>query len=759
MKTRLFNLIALFFLISMGLQAQTVETLTAADKSFQKGTENCGFTAIGDANLSSSGNLKMPKGGTCGFTIQAKKNNITKIEFTWVKGNPSSTDFTCSKGAFASNVWTGDASSITFMNASSSELKISQMVVYYGATAADPSDTPTPSDDPSQGDTKAQDVVNGAVSKNVLVNQMVLSRDADVLYYNSSDVKKVAVDDASGIITITTSKGNDIFYQSVKNLSFAKAIDASEIKNAEVKIKEAAGWLETVYAKWELSDKATSYKVYIKGGQYADYTEVDHELIRKYADYGRVDVPGLKAGSYSLKVVPVASGVEGKASEISNLAVQAHDRTGFAHWDWKKKGNDGIGAYKDDGSLKEGAKVLYITANNAKTISTEVITGSKNKKETLTGLQTIIEGYKKGLDPTPLDIRIIGKLTKEDLDKINSSAEGLEIKGASAYQPMNITLEGIGEDATIWGFGFLLRNVAGVEMRNLGIMCFMDDGVSIDTNNSNLWIHNLDIFYGSTGGDSDQAKGDGSLDLKADSKYITCSYNRFWDSGKASLCGMTSESGPNWITYHHNWFDHADSRLPRIRTMSVHVFNNYYDNIAKYGVGAAQSSNAFVENNYFYKTKHPMMISLQGTDIANDPKGTFSGENGGMIKAYNNYMDKSIANFRYVTYAENNVEFDAYEVANRNDKVPADVKAKKGGRIYDNWDTDNTLMYTSTPDAPELVPGIVTGNYGAGRINHGDFEWTFEDNTGSDAHDAALDTKLKSALVSYQTTFQGFFEK
>ena len=68
-------------------------------------------------------------------------------------------------------------------------------------------------------------------------------------------------------------------------------------------------------------------------------------------------------------------------------------------------------------------------------------------------------------------------------------------------------------------------------------------------------------------------------------------------------------------------------------------------------------------------------------------------------------------------------------------------------------------MYTSTPDAPELVPGIVTGNYGAGRINHGDFEWTFEDNTGSDAHDAALDTKLKSALVSYQTTFQGFFEK
>ena len=48
----------------------------------------------------------------------------------------------------------------------------------------------------------------------------------------------------------------------------------------------------------------------------------------------------------------------------------------------------------------------------------------------------------------------------------------------------------------------------------------MDDGVSLDTKNCNIWVHNMDIFYGSTGGDSDQAKGDGALDCKK-STFIT----------------------------------------------------------------------------------------------------------------------------------------------------------------------------------------------------------------------------------------------
>ena len=199
----------------------------------------------------------------------------------------------------------------------------------------------------------------------------------------------------------------------------------------------------------------------------------------------------------------------------------------------------------------------------------------------------------------------------------------------------------------------------------------------MDTDNSNIWVHNMDFFYGQAGSDADQAKGDGTVDIKADSKYITTAYCRFWDSGKASLCGMGGD-GPNYITYHHNWYDHSDSRHPRIRCMSVHSWNNYYDGVSKYGGGATTGASLFMESNYFRGTNKPMLISMQGSDIAGGA-GTFSNEDGGIVKSFGNTFVEKTKNFRYVTYQENNVEFDAYEATTRDEQVPSTVKTKKGG--------------------------------------------------------------------------------
>ena len=80
------------------------------------------------------------------------------------------------------------------------------------------------------------------------------------------------------------------------------------------------------------------------------------------------------------------------------------------------------------------------------------------------------------------------------------------------------------------------------------------------------------------------------------------------------MCGMKSETGENWITYHHNWFDHSDSRHARVRTMTVHMYNNYYQHCDVYGVGATMGSNIFMESNYFDAVKRPIMSSQQGTD-------------------------------------------------------------------------------------------------------------------------------------------------
>ena len=523
-----------------------------------------------------------------------------------------------------------------------------------------------------------------------------------------------------------------------------------------VEVVEARGWMESAYVKFMLVDGAKNYNVYVKGGQYADYTKIDAQLVRNYGTYGRADVVGLQAGTYTIKIVPVsAAGTEIAAQEntTSDLEVLNYSREGFAFMN----GCPAPGAYNSDGTLKAGAKVFYVTKNTAKTITTTVKTGSKDSNiTTCTGIQTIVDAYQKGYDTTPVAFRFIGLITVDDLDKISSSAEGLQVKGKKADSELNMTFEGIGDDATIYGFGFLVRNAKSVEFRNFAIMRCMDDAISLDTDNSNIWVHHTDQFYGKHGS-GDHAKGDGATDVKSDSKYVTVSYNRFWDTGKSNMFGMKSESGPNYISYDHNWFDHSDSRHPRVRTMSVHVWNNYFDNCAKYGVGATSGASVFVENNYFLKTKKPILASQQGTDALGS--GTFSGEDGGMIKAYGNYFDKTISNFKYYTQsAPASTGYDAYETATRDEQVPETEVTKKGGTPYNNFDTDASLMYAYTPAAAIDVPALVTGYYGAGRMNHGDFTYTFRDNVGNDDTDSAYDTTLGSMLDNYQSSLVGFFD-
>ena len=561
------------------------------------------------------------------------------------------------------------------------------------------------------------DKITNAVARNSKVNQMYVTTNAgDVKYYNTADLTSVKFEGDKTIIAPKSGAENDEYNASVQAISFAKKADQGESGDIDnpagvIQITEAKGWQESAYLKWAPFEGASSYNVYVDG------KKIDAQLIRQYASYYRADVLGLEAGTYSVKVVPVnAEGAEiAGANTASNLVVKSYNREGFAHFKYA-----GVGAYNNDGTLKAGAKVLYITAKTAKTVSTTVNTG---KPETITGLQSIIDAYSKGKDTTPIAFRIIGKVNLSDLDHISSSAEGLQVKGAK----MNMTFEGVGDDATVYGFGFLLREAESVEFRNFAIMRCLDDAMSLDTDNSHVWIHNMDLFYGKKGGAADQAKGDGTVDIKGDSKYVTVAYNRFWDNGKASMCGMKSETGENWITYHHNWFDHSDSRMARVRTMSVHMYNNYYQHNDVYGIGATSGSSIFMESNYFDAVKRPIMSSLQGTDAMGD--GTFSGEKGGLIKAYGNVFVNKPENFSYITYAENNTSFDAYEVSNPSEQVPTSVKTLAGGTSYNNFDTNSSVMYTYAADKAEDVPSIVEGFYGAGRLNHGDIDFVIPDET------------------------------
>ena len=533
----------------------------------------------------------------------------------------------------------------------------------------------------------------------------------------------------------------------VMTLASVVITDIQPVHAASGAITEAKGWFETAYVKWTPVSGATGYNVYVKSASATDaaYVQLDDELIRKYPSYMRADALGLRAGDYVMKVVPVVNGKENASATIvsDTMTVSAYDRSGFT-FSSNSPAKNGVGAYNNDGTLKSDASVLYVTEANKNTVKMKI--GNTE----YTGVAAITQAIKAKNNCQPVAIRIIGQVTLSGLSCSDMrSAYAIGVKGAA-----NVTFEGVGDDATLYTAGVAAFQSSSIEVRNLGLMNWGggSDGDGITLKQSvGVWVHNNDVFYGNAGSDGDQAKGDGSMDLKDNSQYVTISYNHFWDSGKMSLCGMKSESGENWITYHHNWFDHSDSRHPRIRTMSVHVYNNYYDGNAKYGVGAAKDSEAFVEANYFRNCPYPMLSSMQGSDVLAD--GIFSGENGGVIKAYNNYMEgqKSViyANSDAGTTTASATDFDAYLATARNEKVPSTYKAKQGGKVYSNFDTTVDLgVKESAIDNPADVPSIVTSE--AGRLNGGDFKWTF-DNSVDDAS-YSLNTALKTALNNYKTS-------
>jgi len=531
----------------------------------------------------------------------------------------------------------------------------------------------------------------------------------------------------------------------------ASGVASKPVHAIGLSITSSGGWNETAFVEWSPVNNAQGYNVYVKPASAAEsqYKQIDTQLIRKYATYWRADAVGLAAGSYVMKVETVLSDGSKENSVSNTLSVTAHDRTGFAFAGNSPFGT-GSGAYKDDGTLENGAQVIYVTSATAQTVALDVKVNSSGGVETGVGIGNILTLRQKGFDTTPLAIRFIGKITDADMSGQLTSSGFLQVKGKANYAEMNISLEGIGEDAYAYGWGFLLRSVGNVEVRNLGIALFPDDGISLDTGNANIWLHNNDILYGKAGGDADQAKGDGSTDLKKGSTYITIAYNHYWDSGKAALVGL-SEASEFFVTFHHNWFDHSDSRHPRIRTGSIHVYNNFFDGVSKYGVGATTGSASFVESNYFRNTKKPMMSSLQGTD-ALQAEGTFSGEDGGMIKAYNN----SIVGAESIIYANSNIgtapanatSFDAYLASSRNEIVPSSYKTLVGGKAYNNFDTSiDTGVNVSDIDVVSNVEQIVTAE--AGRLNQGDFTWEFVDSV--DDSSSSLNSALMAKILNYTT--------
>ncbi len=538
--------------------------------------------------------------------------------------------------------------------------------------------------------------------------------------------------------------------------------NAMAASTASVEIQQSGGDFETAYVTWKAVTNATEYRAYVASAGSNNFTRLDNELVRNYGDYFRADAVGIKGGNYVLKVEAYNGASLISSAVTGTIAVAAHDRSGYAFVNGTSSG-----AYNEDGTLRSNAVVVYITEQTKDSVKMDVVTSSKGATTPCTGIVEILAAYKKGYETRPLAIRVIGKVTNSGAMTSTKDNKG-DLLIDTNKKAMGITVEGIGNDAVAFGWGVRIKNAANIEVRNLGFMACNSgegDNVGLQQDNDHIWIHNNDMFYGMAGGDADQAKGDGALDTKK-STYVTHSYNHFWDCGKCNLLGLSEGTTEGlFITYHHNWYDHSDSRHPRVRYYSAHVYNNYYDGNAKYGVGATLGSSVFVENNYFRNCQYPILTSMQGSDVfAGGTKrdvtnnATFSKENGGNIKASGNIM---VGKYTFIPYGASTYTLKGNEVAfnltgttstqdfdaivlDRNEKVDGSIHAYTGGATYNNFDTSGSF-YSYKADKAEDVPAIVAK--WAGRAYGGDFTWTW--NNAADDFDYGVNKALKAAIVGY----------
>ena len=401
----------------------------------------------------------------------------------------------------------------------------------------------------------------------------------------------------------------------------------------------ATGWFETLCA--ELSGvtdaqvTAVSYSGPMSGsleGEDFDY------LVRDMTGGVRIDIPGLKPGTYTLRVT--AGGSDYTAEGVKVLE---HDRSGYAHWNY----TSGVGAYKDDGTLKDNAKVIYVTEANKDTVSITSKDGT-----TVKGIGNILNsggraGSSKGkantnaeiikklsTDGTPLVVRIIGDVTtpagvtaKASVDYGGSTSDNggmCRMQGGK-----DITIEGIGSDAQVngWGFHFICQTgdyKAGrgrsFEIRNLSFRNVPEDCVGIEGTGDTMgapvertWVHNCAFYVPkiSNPAESDKGEGDGACDFKR-GQYHTMSYCYYEGYHKTNLVGSDDPVQQYNMTWHHNYWKNCDQRGPLGRQANMHIYNCLYEGQRGYCMSLRADVYIFSEYNSFQSCKNPVQDEKSG---------------------------------------------------------------------------------------------------------------------------------------------------
>lgn len=556
----------------------------------------------------------------------------------------------------------------------------------------------------------------------------------------------------------------------------------------DAKIKSITQYNESFQITWSEGDAkqaVVSYKA--KDGN--SWTQLDGNLITVPASgEARADVIGLKPGSYDVKI-----STAGTEITQSDVTVEAYDRSGYAHFNY----SDGVGAYNDDGTLKDGALVIYVTDENKNDVSQyaykntpnglvkedisqyikpgkPALAGKDLGGETYGGIGYILNnrGYDNGTERESYGIqkltftygavavRILGTVVSEydgdaptvhgltyyaksgNLNPFTGEkyAKGVSVPNggtvgdngqmARITNAKNLTIEGVGENAGLYGWGIHFvsndnlqkyNGEAGksFEVRNLTFENYPEDaigmegtqGIKVDATGSitqignastariisgveRCWIHNNTFLpgYCAKPAESDKSEGDGSCDFKR-GQYYTLSYNYFEYCHKTNLIGSSDDSLQYNMTMHHNWWYNCGSRIPLLRNGNVHFYNNYV-------YGDANDSHASMS--YVHSMRANSYLFSEANFYDGCKQVTRKESETGRAKSYNNVL--------YSCFELNEM----IAVDSRDQKITNTCKYTSQNIDLSAFDTDPSLFYY---DAANKVSDCLLDDPATARIN------------------------------------------
>jgi pectate lyase len=165
------------------------------------------------------------------------------------------------------------------------------------------------------------------------------------------------------------------------------------------------------------------------------------------------------------------------------------------------------------------------------------------------------------------------------------------------------SIVGVGTTGFLFGVGINISNANNIIIQNLrismtGVTTRVDtagvysstgdeglpqilvnggDAIGIQGTSKNIWIDHCELFSEDPAVQTNIDLYDGLIDTKAQTGFITISWNYFHDHHKVGLVGASDTDlfADRKITYHHNYYRNTKLRMPMYRGATGHFFNNY----------------------------------------------------------------------------------------------------------------------------------------------------------------------------------------